>query len=168
MIELRGFWKNRSFFRFFLFLSEIKALFCYFNRFFVEYLLSSLLACYWLIISDYFSSIFPMLNSHKKNGFCSKKVLQVVFNNVFNKLNSSVFNERICYDLSNENNLVAKVCLKKKFLTFWDGDKCYFFWDFLIYVMSSILSFSYPKCILYVVMNIFNIMQLSILRIFNG
>ena len=22
---------------------------------------------------------------------------------------------------------VQKVCLQKKFLTFWDGDKCYFF-----------------------------------------
>ena len=30
-------------------------------------------------------------------------------------------------------NHVRKVCLQKKFLTFWDGDKCYFFWDFLIY-----------------------------------
>ena len=25
------------------------------------------------------------------------------------------------------DNLVAKVCLQKKFLTFWTGDKCYFF-----------------------------------------
>ena len=63
MIELRGFGKNRSFFvilrdfqihltlrqinRFFRFLSQIKALFFYFNRF---------------------------LNFHKKNGFCYKKV----------------------------------------------------------------------------------------------
>ena len=90
MIELRGFGKNRSFLdifrdfqmhltlrqidRFLRFLSQIKALFFYFNRFFVKYLLSSLRACHWLIISDYFSSIFLMLNSHKKNGFCSKTV----------------------------------------------------------------------------------------------
>ena len=83
MIELRRFGKNRLFFvifrdfqmyvtlrqidRFFRFSSQIKALFFYFNRLFVEYLLSPLIACYWLIISDYFSSIFPMLNSHKKN-----------------------------------------------------------------------------------------------------
>ena len=58
MIELREFGKIRSFFiifryfqmyvplrqidRFFRFLSQIKALFFYFNRFFVKYLLSSL------------------------------------------------------------------------------------------------------------------------------
>ena len=89
MIEFRGFEKNRSFFiifrdfemhltlrqinPFFRFLSQIKALIFYFNRF-VEYLLLLLIACHWLIISDYFSSIFPMLNSHNKNGFSSKTV----------------------------------------------------------------------------------------------
>ena len=39
-------------------------------------------------------------------------------------LNTSVF---IYVILSNENNLVARCALKKKILTFWDGDKCYFF-----------------------------------------
>ena len=68
MIELRGLGKNRSFLvifrdfqmhvtlrqidRFFRFLSQIKALSFYFNRFFVKYLLSSLKACHWLIIND--------------------------------------------------------------------------------------------------------------------
>ena len=64
---------------FFRFSSQIKALFFYFNRFFVKYLLSPLIACYWSIISDYFSSILPMLNSYKKNGFCSKTVSQSRF-----------------------------------------------------------------------------------------
>ena len=60
------FHKINRFFRFFL---QIKALFFYFNRFFVEYLFSLLRACYWLIITEYFSSIFPMLHFHKKNEF---------------------------------------------------------------------------------------------------
>ena len=65
--------------RFFRFLSQIKALFFYFNLLFLEYFLSPLRVCYWLIITDYFSSIFPMLNSHKKNGFFPKTVSQTRF-----------------------------------------------------------------------------------------
>ena len=34
---------------------------------------------YWLIITDYFSSTFPMLNSHKKNWFFPKMVSQTRF-----------------------------------------------------------------------------------------
>ena len=89
-----GFGKNRSFFvifrdfqmyvtmrkidRFFRLSYQIKALFFFFNLF-VKHLLSPLIACYWSIISDYFSSIFLMLNSNKKNGICSKTVSQSRF-----------------------------------------------------------------------------------------
>ena len=105
--------------RFFWFLSQIKALFFYFNRFCVKYLFSSLRACHWLIIGDYFSSIFPMLNPIRKMDFVLKGCHQVVFDwtRAFSYMSWP----------SNENNLVTKVCLQKKFLTFWDGDKCYFF-----------------------------------------
>ena len=63
MIELRGFGKNRSFLvifrdfkmyvtlhrvdRFFRVSSQIKALFFYFNRFFIEYLLVTSIVCYY-------------------------------------------------------------------------------------------------------------------------
>ena len=119
--------------RFFRFLPQIKALFFYFNRFFVKYFLSSLRACHWLIISDYFSSTFPMLNSHiRKMDFVLRRCHQIVFDW------TRAF--CICYDLSNENNLVAKVCLQKKFLTFWDGDKCNFFFRF------PHIAVAFPRC----------------------
>ena len=112
--------------RFLRFLSQIKDLFFYFNRFFVKYLLSSLRACHWLIISDYFSSIFSMLNSHKKNGFCCNTVSPSRF-----WLNTSVFGYIMTYQM--RTTLSRRCAFKKKFLTFWDVDKCYFFLDFLIY-----------------------------------
>ena len=48
------------------FSSQIQGLFFYFNHFFAEYLLVPLRDYYWFIINDYISSIFRMLNSHKK------------------------------------------------------------------------------------------------------
>ena len=113
--------------RFFRFLSQIKVLFFYFNRFFVKYLLSFLRACHWLIISDSFSSIFPMLNSHKKNRFCSKKVSPSRF-----WLNTRVF---VYFIRIKWEKPCRKSVPSKKFLIFWDGDKCYCFWDFLIYIL---------------------------------
>ena len=113
--------------RFFRFVSQIKALFWYLNRFFVKYLLSSLLACHSLIISNYFSSIFPMWNSHKKNRFCSKKMSPSRF-----WLNMSVFVYVMTYQM--RTTLSRRCAFKKKFSTFWNGDKCYFFLDFLICV----------------------------------
>ena len=60
--------------------SKLKALYFYFNCFFVKYLLVPLRVCHWLIITDsYFSSIFPMLNSHKKNALFPKTVWQTRF-----------------------------------------------------------------------------------------
>ena len=132
---IRVFGENRSFFYitcdfqmhlsllqinlFFWFISQIKGLFFYYNRFFVEYFFLSLLACDWLIISDYFSSIFIMLNSHKKNGFCYKKLSPSRF-----WLNTSVFLYVMTYQM---RTTLSQRCLQKKFLTFWAGDKCYFF-----------------------------------------
>ena len=122
MIKLRGFGRSRSFFiifryfqmhltlrqidRYFRFLSQIKALFFYFNRFFIKYLLSSLRACDSLIISDYFSSIFPMLNFHTKNGFCSKMVSPSHF-----WLNTSVF----VYGMTDQiRTTLSRRCVFKK------------------------------------------------------
>ena len=129
MIELRGFGKNRSFFvtfrdfqmyvtlrqsdRFFRLSSQIKALFIYFNRFFVKHLLSPLIAFYWSIISDYISSIFPMLNSHTKNGFCSKTVSQSRF-----QLYRSVFVYVMTYHMT--TTLWQRVALKRNFNHFED------------------------------------------------
>ena len=97
--------------RIFRFLSQIKAPFFYFNRLFVKYLLSSLRACRWLIISDYFSSIFPMLNSHKKSGFCSKKVSPSRF-----WLNTSVFVYVMTYQM--RKTLSRSCAFKKNFYHF--------------------------------------------------
>ena len=126
MIELRRFGKNRSFFiifldfkmyitlrqinRFFRFLSQIKVLFFYFNRFFVEFLLSLLIACYWPIISDYFSSIFPMLNSHKKMKSSFLK----------NTMPISYIQHGFCtlYQLKNKKNQLSEVCFNFEFLRF--------------------------------------------------
>ena len=91
--------------RFFRFLSQIKALFFYFNRFFVEYFLLSLIAYHWLIISEYLS-IFPMLNSHKKNGFCSKTVSLSHF-----LLNTSVFVYVMTYQM---RTTLSRMCAFKK------------------------------------------------------
>ena len=122
-------WLN---YRFFWFLSQIKSFFFYLNRFFMEYFLSSLLACHWLIMSDYSSSIFPMLNSHKKNGFFSKKVSPSRF-----WLNTSVFVYVITYQM--RTTLSRRCALKENFLTFSTGDKCYIFLDFLIYLNEFLL-----------------------------
>ena len=60
-----------------------------------------------LIISDYFSSIFTMLNSHKKNGFSYKKVSPNRF-----WLNTSVFLYVMTYQM---RTTLSRRCHQKNF-----------------------------------------------------
>ena len=44
-------------------------------------------------------------------------------------------------------NYARKLCLQKKFLTFWNGNKCYFFLDFIIYhrTLPTTTNYSDPR-----------------------